>query len=102
MKCAKYAHGERLCATWEITSKSGNFSASNIQRKLKKACTILKIVYFSSVTRLWTIPFLAKRRYLATLYVLVIRSFQSDFEQIVFWIANQMCITCHGNVPLTS
>jgi len=50
----------------------------------------------------WTIPFLAKRGYLVTLCVLVIRSFQSDFEQIVHWIANKMCITCHENVPLTS
>ena len=50
----------------------------------------------------WTIPFLAKRRYLATLYVLVIRTFQSDFEKIVLWIANKMHITCHRNDPVTS
>ena len=49
----------------------------------------------------WTIPFLAKRGYLATLSVQEIRSFQCHFEQIVFWPANKMCITCHENVPLT-
>jgi len=50
----------------------------------------------------WTIPFLAKRGYLATLYAVVIRSFQSHFEQIDCWIANKMCITCQAKVPWTS
>jgi len=46
--------------------------------------------------------FLAKRGYLATLHVLVIRSLQRYFEEIVYWISNKMCITCHENVPSTS
>jgi len=49
-------------------------------------------------TKQWTIPFLAKRGYLATMYVQEIQSFQSHFEQIDYWIANKMCITCQEKV----